>query len=123
MKAIIYFNSSGIHEERVANNTLFKIEEYPEFDSYTEYPEFVVLYNSLSTEHNCVELPFTTDMFNGSILVIKMSKNKRIITFPINKYLSLLNVRISNSKNECYSSDSSDEDPFSNSCNLKRTEC
>jgi len=125
MKSVIYFSSSGIHEEREVSNIVFKISEYPEFDSYKECADFLILYNSLSTEHNCVELPFTTDMFNGSILVIKIGKNNKIITFPFSKYLTLLNVRRSNSRGreEGYSSDSSDEDPFSNSCNLKRTEC
>ena len=121
MKVILYFDTSGIHEERITNKSSFNISDYPDFDSFTEYSEYLVLFNKESTECNCVRLPFTTDIFNGSILVIKKSKNNRIITFQMSKYLGLLNTK--GIKTEYYSSDSSDEDPFSNSCNLKKKEC
>ena len=116
MKILLYFDISGIHEERTTNSSSFNIKEYEEFNEYREYPGFLVLYNKDSIESSCVNIPFTTDTFNGDILIIKLNKNKKIITFPINKYLGMLNTK--KIKIECYSSDSSDEDPIS--CNLTK---
>ena len=121
MKTLIYFNNLGIHEERLTNKSLFDISDYPGFNSFNKYPGYLVLFDKESTECNCVKLPFTTDIFNGSILVIKLNKNDKIITFQISKYLALLDTR--GIKTEYYSSDSSDEDPFSNLSSSKNTNC
>jgi hypothetical protein len=122
MKVILFFNSCGIHEEKTINKNTFNIEDFEDFDSFKEYSNFIVLFNKESSKLNSVNLPFTKDKFNGDILLIKLNKNGKIITMPINNYLSLLNTK--NSKIEEYSSDSSDEgDPLSNSCNLQLTKC
>jgi hypothetical protein len=122
MKVLLYFDISGIHEERNTEKSSFDLNDYPEFNSFTDYSNYLVLYNKESIELSCVKLPFTEDKFNGSILIVKLNKNKKIITFPISNYLSLLNTK--NVKYENFSSDSSDdEDPFTSSCNLQKTEC
>ncbi len=121
MKILLFFNINGIHEEIMSNVKDFNISNFPDFKRYTEYPGFVVLYND-SNERNSVTLPFTTDVFNGDIMVLKINKDNKMASLPIGTFVRLLGIN-KVAKFEDYSSDSSDDDPFSNSCNLRKSEC
>ena len=117
MKQYLYFNHDGSYQELKTSKENFQIEDYTEYNSHKKYPEYFVLYNdNVKLEKNIVLLPFTTDLFNGSIIVIK-HKDEKITSFTFKKYLRLISVNIV--LEEIKDSDSdSDCDPFDQSCNL-----
>ena len=69
MKSVLFFNPDGIYEQRITNKTHFNIEDYSDFNAYKEYSGYYILYNTISIENNIIILPFTTERFNGSILI------------------------------------------------------
>lgn len=121
MKSVLFFNVDGILEQRKTNIEIFDIKDFPDFNAVKKYPEYLVLYRTLSTQNNKVKLPFTDDTFNGEILLIKHS-NEKLETLTASKFIKIITKKNKLKYSE-YLSDSSDSDPLEESCNLSGSSC
>ena len=117
MKSVLFFNVEGIVEKRTTNKNTFQLLDYPDFDAVKKYNEYFILYTTLSTDKNKLHIPFTSDTFNGDILIIKVI-NDKIENLTIKKYMKLITTR-GLVFGEEYDLSNSDSDPFDESCNLQ----
>ena len=85
----------------------FDINRFPEYNNFKTYNNYIVLYNDISenVNVNITTLPFTTDKFNGDILLVKIDKNMNIVNFNIESYVKILSKIHIEENDMCYSSD------------------
>jgi hypothetical protein len=120
MRRVLFLNVDGISEERTTNIHVFNIDDFEDFDAFNMYDSYFVLYNTLETVKNKTRLPFTSDVYNGNILIIKRKEDK-IVPLTVDKFVKLIDKKM-NVLGEEYSLSNSDSDPFDEMCD-KSGEC
>ncbi len=89
MKSYLIFLKNGEIQEKKTNVIVFDIIQFKQFEFYTLYRDFIVMYNKES-ELNLTVLNFTTDRYNSDIGLIKIDGNLNIKTLTLNNYIKLL---------------------------------
>lgn len=111
MKTVLLFKENGeMSEIKLKLQTYtFSPSVFPQYNSYKIYNNYVVFYNAEKDTLNISILPFTSDRFNGEILVIKVSTDMVVNNFTVDMYLKILLKNKSEDNEMYYSSDSDGE--------------
>ena len=111
MKTVLLFKENGeMSEIKLKLQTdAFSPQAFPQYNSYTIYNNYVVFYNVENDTLNISILPFTSDRFNGEILVIKVDNDMIVNNFTVDMYLKILLKNKSEDNEMYYSSDSDGE--------------
>lgn len=111
--AFLIFNKIGEITQRCTRSDTFGVANFPEFDHYKKYKDYIILYNVEPNNRNLTVFPFTDDIYTSDIALLKV-ENNYIKNLTYKMYIKQL-LKIKQEPNDYYpDSDSEIEDinPF-----------
>jgi len=91
MKNILCFKKNGEITVSSTECKVFDSNLFADFLSYTLYDGYIIMYNDNEKDKNITQFYFTSDRFNGDVILIKVNKNNEIKNLTIEAYFKNLN--------------------------------